>query len=162
MQRLDELQTIVSRDTPERVFQAVLSGTAEGDTVAQRVISALPMRERREVAGAVLQRLGRATPGQQNAAGDAFSSETFLTNLARMSEPARKTLLGRTDLNGLLDKIGQLASVADVRREGGRIITAAAPLSDDDLTRIINNRTLPERARVHALSERARRRRAAT
>lgn len=121
MQRLDELQTIVSRDTPERVFQAVLSGTAEGDTVAQRVISALPMRERREVAGAVLQRLGRATPGQQNAAGDAFSSETFLTNLARMSEPARKTLLGRTDLNGLLDKIGQLASVADVRREGGRI-----------------------------------------
>lgn len=45
---------------------------------------------------------------------------------------------------------------------GPDIITAAAPLSDDDLTRIINNRTLPERARVHALSERARRRRAAT
>lgn len=121
MQRLDELQTIVSRDTPERVFQAVLSGTSEGDTIAQRVISALPMRERREVAGAVLQRLGRATPSQQNAAGDAFSSETFLTNLARMSQPARKTLLGRTDLNGLLDKIGQLASVADVRREAGRV-----------------------------------------
>ena len=121
MQRLDELQTIVSRDTPERVFRAVLQGTSEGDTVAQRVISALPMRERREVAGAVLQRLGRATPGQQNAAGDAFSSETFLTNLARMSEPARKTLLGRTDLDGLLDKIGQFASVADVRREAGRV-----------------------------------------
>ena len=121
MQRLDELQTIVTRDTPEKIFQAVMSGTAEGDTIAARVISALPMRERREVAAAALQRLGRAAPGQQNAAGDAFSSETFLSNLARMSSSARKTLLGRTDFDGVMDKIAQFASVADVRREGGRI-----------------------------------------
>lgn len=121
MTRLDDLSTIVNRDTPEKVFQAVIAGTAEGDTIASRVISALPMRERREVAAAVLQRLGRATPGQQNAAGDAFSSETFLTNLARMSEPARKTLLGRTDLDGVLDKIGQFAGVAGTRREAGRV-----------------------------------------
>ncbi len=131
MQRLDELQSIVSRATPEKVFQAVVSGTAEGDTLAKRVISALPAGERREVAAAVLQRLGRAAPGQQNAAGDAFSSETFLTNLSKMSKDARHTLLGRTNLEGVLEKVRQFAAVADTRREAGRVFpnpsgTAAA------------------------------------
>ena len=121
MERLEQLSGIVGRDSPEKIFQATIAGTAEGNTVAQRVISALPKQERREVAAAVLQRLGRATPGQQNAMGDAFSAETFLTNLAKMSPEARGTLFGRTDVDGVLDRLGQFAGVAEVRREGGRV-----------------------------------------
>jgi hypothetical protein len=121
LQRLEELSGIVGRDSPEKVFQAAIAGTAEGDTIARRVISALPKSERREVAAAVLQRLGRATPGQQNAVGDAFSSETFLTNLSKLSPAARNTLFGRTDLDGVLDRMGQFAGVADVLRDGKRI-----------------------------------------
>ena len=120
-ERLEQLAGIVGRDSPEKIFQAAIAGTAEGNTIAQRVISALPKQERREVAAAVLQRLGRATPGQQNAMGDAFSSETFLTNLAKLSPEARGTLFGRTDLEGVIDRLGQFAGVAEVRREGGRV-----------------------------------------
>lgn len=119
--RLEELQSIVNRDAPERIFQAVVSGTAEGDTIARRVVSALPMAERREVAAALIQRLGRAAPGQQNAMGDAFSSEVFLSNLAKLSPAARKTLLGRTDLDGVLERLDKFALVADARREGGKV-----------------------------------------
>ena len=121
MNRLDELSGIITKDSPEKIFNAAIAGTAEGDTIARRVISALPMRERREVSAALLQRLGRATPGQQNAAGDAFSSETFLTNLSKMSPAARNTLFGRTDIDGVIEKLEQFAAVADSRREGGRI-----------------------------------------
>ena len=121
MARLEDLSGIVTKDSPEKIFNAAIAGTAEGDTIARRVISALPMRERREVSGALLQRLGRATPGQQNATGDAFSSETFLTNLSKMSPAARGTLFGRTDVNGVIEKLQQFAVVADSRREGGRI-----------------------------------------
>lgn len=121
MRRLEELQSIVGRDAPEKVFSAAVSGTAEGDTIAKRVISALPGQERREVASALLHRLGRATPGQQNAAGDAFSSESFLTNLAKMSPEARATLFGRTGMDGVLDRLDSFAKVANTRREGGRI-----------------------------------------
>lgn len=121
LERLEQLSGIVGRDSPEKIFQAAIAGTAEGNTIAQRVISALPKQERREVAAAVLQRLGRATPGQQNAMGDAFSAETFLTNLAKMSPEARGTLFGRTDLEGVIDRLGQFAGVAEVRREGGRV-----------------------------------------
>ena len=119
--RLEELSGIVTKDSPEKVFTAAVAGTAEGDTIAKRVISALPMQERREVSAALLQRLGRATPGQQNAVGDAFSAETFLTNLSKMSPTARQTLFGRTDVDGVIEKLQQFAAVADSRREGGRI-----------------------------------------
>lgn len=119
--RLEEVSTIVARDTPEKIFLGAISGTAEGDTVVKRVISMIPKSQRREVAAAVLQRMGRATPGQQNAEGNAFSSETFLTNLSKLSEPARKTLFGRTDVEGIEAQLGQFAKVAESRRDGGRV-----------------------------------------
>lgn len=121
MARLEELSGIVAKDSPEKIFNAAVSGTAEGDTVARRVISALPAQERREVAAALLQRLGRAAPGQQNAAGDAFSSETFLTNLSKLSTAARQTIFGRTDVDGVMNQLEQFATVAASRKVGGKI-----------------------------------------
>lgn len=119
--RLEEVSAIVARDTPEKIFLGAISGTAEGDTIVKRVISMIPKSQRREVAAAVLQRMGRATPGQQNAEGNAFSSETFLSNLSKLSEPARKTLFGRTDVEGIEAQLGQFAKVAESRRDGGRV-----------------------------------------
>lgn len=119
--RLEDLSGIVSKDSPEKIFNAAISGTAEGDTIVKRVIDALPMQERREVAAAVLQRLGRAAPGQQNAMGDAFSSEAFLSNLSKLSPQAKQTIFGRTDLGGVLGQIEHYAHVADFRRMGGKV-----------------------------------------
>lgn len=123
MEKLERLSGIVSKDAPEKIFQATISGTSEGATVARRVINALPMAERREVAAAVLQRLGRATPGQQNAIGDAFSSETFLTNLSRMSPIARHTLFGRTNIPEIEQQVASLATVAAARRNGSKVFS---------------------------------------
>lgn len=119
--RLEELNGIVTRDTPEAVFRAATSGTQEGSTIAKRVVSVLPQAERREVAAALLQRMGRAAPGQQGAAGDAFSSEAFLSNLSRMSPEARQTLFGRTDVEGVLTRIDDFATLAEARRQGGKM-----------------------------------------
>ena len=121
MARLEQLQGIIAKDSPEKIFNAAISGTAEGDTIAKRVISALPMRDRTEVAGALLQRLGRASPGAQNAMGDAFSTDTFLSNLSKLSPEARQTIFGRTDVDGVMDQLNQFAQVAAIRRAGGRI-----------------------------------------
>lgn len=119
--RLEELSGLVGRDAPEKVFMAAISGTAEGDTIARRVISAIPKSERREFAAAMLQRLGRATPGQQNAEGDAFSSQTFLTNLAKLSKDARQTIFGRTDDKGILAQVENMGKVAENFREGSKV-----------------------------------------
>ncbi len=121
LERLDQLSGIVAKDAPEKVFNAAISGTVEGDTIIKRVINALPKQERREVAAAVLQRMGRATSAQQNAMGDAFSSETFLSNLSKLSPASRKTIFGRTDIEGIENQIDNFAKVAEMRREGGKI-----------------------------------------
>lgn len=121
MRRLEELSGIVGRDAPEKVFSAAIAGTAEGDTIIKRVMSALPLEERNQVAAAVLQRMGRATAGQQNAMGDAFSPETFLTSLSKMSPPARQTIFGATNSDDLLKRLGQIAKISETRREGGKV-----------------------------------------
>lgn len=131
MQRLEDMSSILSRDAPERVFSAALAGTSEGDTIVKRVVSALPKEQRKDLAAAVIQKLGRSTPGQQDADLGAFSSETFLTNLSKLSLAARQTIFGRTGVDGIMDKVKTLAAIAESRRDGGKVFpngsgTAAA------------------------------------
>lgn len=121
MQRLDQLETIVNRDAPEKIFKAATTGLADGGTQINRLMKSLPMENRREVAAAVLQRLGRAKNGQQNEMGDAFSSETFLTNLAAMSLPARRALFSNSGFPGLEQKIQTMGKMAASRREGAQV-----------------------------------------
>lgn len=121
MQRLDQLESVINRDAPEKIFRAATSGLSEGGTTIARVMKSMPLENRREVTAAVLQRLGRAKPGQQNEMGDAFSSETFLTNLASMSAQARRALFGGSGYPGLEERVNQLGAVANMRREGARV-----------------------------------------
>ena len=121
MQRLDQLETIVNREAPERIFKAATSGLSDGGTQIHRLMKSMPEENRREVAAAVLQRLGRARNSSQNEMGDAFSSETFLTNLAAMSGPARMALFANSGFPGLRQKIETMGKMAANRREGSQV-----------------------------------------
>lgn len=119
--RLDDLAAVAGKDTPEKIFNAAMMGTADGDTVLQRVVSALPKMNRRDLAAAVVKRMGRATAGNQNDAGDAFSTNTFLTNWNKLSPEARSTLFGRIGEAGLTDELMNLAKVSSNIREGSKV-----------------------------------------
>jgi len=121
MQLLEQLEGVINKDAPEKIFRAATAGMGEGGTTINRVMQAMPMENRREVAAAVLQRLGRARPGQQNEMGDAFSSETFLTNLAGMSPEARRALFGSLGVDGLEARITEMGRMAATRREGAQV-----------------------------------------
>ena len=121
IQRLDQLETIVNREAPERVFKAAISGLADGGTQINRLMKSMPEENRREVAAAVLQRMGRAKNSAQNEMGDAFSSETFLTNLAAMSLPARRALFSNSGFPGLEEKVMTMGRMAANRREGAQV-----------------------------------------
>ncbi len=121
MERMDQLEKIVNRDTPEKIFKAATSNLAEGGTTIRRVMQSLPLDNRREVTAAVLQRLGKAKNGMQNEVSDVFSSETFLTNLAAMSPAARKAIFDSSGYPGLGAKILQMGRMASVRREGAQV-----------------------------------------
>lgn len=120
-ERMDQLASIVNKDAPEKIFRAATTGMNEGGTQITRLMKSLPAQERREVTAAVLQRMGRARAGQQNEMGDAFSSETFLTNLASMSPQARNALFANSGVPNLQSKINLMGRMASVRRESAQV-----------------------------------------
>lgn len=122
LSRLDDLASVAGRDTPEKLFNAAMMGSVDGDTILKRIVSAIPKTNRRDLAGAVVRRMGRATAGNQNDVGDTFSTSTFLTNWNKLSPEARSTLFGRIGEAGLLDELMNLAKVSSNIRDGSRYL----------------------------------------
>lgn len=121
IQRLEQLESVVNRDAPEKIFKAATSGLSDGGTQINRVMKSMPIENRREVAAAVLQRLGRARNSAQDEMGTAFSPESFLTNLAAMSPPARTALFANAGFPGLRQRVEQMGKMASLRREGAQV-----------------------------------------
>jgi len=110
-EKMDVLQTVIDRQSPEQIFQAATSGTREGYTRIRTVMNALPEDGKRALASAFVRRLGRAVPSQQNAAGDLFSTQTFIKNYSMLKPQARDALFGKmgTFFRSDLDKIAATA-----------------------------------------------------
>ena len=120
MKRLETLDPIIGRSTPEKIFQAATSGTQEGATTLRAVTRSLPEDAQKTLAATVLRRMGIAAAGKQNETGELFSTETFLTNWNKLHPDAKQALFSKYgfDFTNALDKI---AKVAANRREGAKI-----------------------------------------
>ncbi|TCT09486.1 glycoside hydrolase family 73 protein [Paralcaligenes ureilyticus] len=123
MGRLEGLSSVMGKDSPEKIFQAAMAGTNEGDTILKRVVSAIPKENRKDLAATVISRMGRATPGNQNDLGDVFSTQTFLTNWNKLSPEAKQTLFGRIGDAETMGTLNNLANVAANIKTGSRVFT---------------------------------------
>jgi hypothetical protein len=113
--RREFLDTVVDKaGGPEAVYQAATNGTKQGATKIGGVISALDPGQQNLVRATVLDRLGRALPGQQNAAGNAFNSSTFLSNWSKLDPAAKDALFGASGapktLRASLDSLAETMS----------------------------------------------------
>jgi hypothetical protein len=118
--RLEQVAPIVGKDAPEKVFQAAMSGTKEGATNLKATLDMVPKDSRKAVASTVLRRMGLANPSNQDDLGEAFSTETFLTNWNKLSGDAKNVLFDRLggDYRKSLDEV---AKVASNLREGSKV-----------------------------------------
>lgn len=122
MERLDRVQPFVSPDAPEQSFQLLNRTLADNTSTFQAVKKVLPEGARGTVAATVIDKLGKATPGQQNAAGDAWSPETFLTNWNRMSAKGRRELFsGFPNAPQVQRDVEAAAKSASMMRETSRM-----------------------------------------
>lgn len=113
MRRLEVVQNVIERNGgPEAVFKAATSGTKEGATTLRAVMQSLPTEGQKTVAATVLRRLGRAKPGVQDDLGEAFSTETFLTNWNSMAPEAKVVLFNRfgPEFRKNMDTVARTAS----------------------------------------------------
>ena len=119
--RIERIEAVIKRKGgPERIFQAAMSGTKDGATTLRSLMQSLPVAGRRMVTSAVLRRLGVARASSQNATGDAFSTETFLTNWNNLSREAKRTLFDRQGATFRRD-MDRIARFASNLREGSQI-----------------------------------------
>lgn len=119
--RLETVQRVIDKNGgPEKVFEAAMSGTRDGGTTLRAVMQSLPQDGQKAVTAAVIKRMGLATPGVQDAAGDVFSAQTFLTNWNRVSPEAKRALFDRhgPQFSNDMDRI---ARVAQNIRDGSKV-----------------------------------------
>jgi len=111
--RIEQVQRVIDKNGgPEHVFNAAMSGTRDGGTTLRAVMQSLPREGQQALTGAVIKRMGLATPGAQDAAGDVFSSSTFMTNWSKLSAEAKRSLFDRygKDFSANMDRIARVAS----------------------------------------------------
>lgn len=89
---------------------------------ALRAMASLPLDVRKTVTATAVDRLGRATPGQQNAEGSAFSPQTFLTNYNKLAPEGKAALFGTIPQGPYVKgKLDAIAKSAEMIRDSGKV-----------------------------------------
>lgn len=104
----------------EQVLAAINQAARGNAQRLEQFMRALPPEEAGVVRATIIDRLGRATSGQQDDAGQAFSLQTFLTNWDKI-ETGRKTLFDPATRSALDD----LAKIASANRDAGRYLNTS-------------------------------------
>ena len=122
------LEKIAKMEEPGKVYEWALSGSRDDATRLARIRRSLNADEWDDFSGTVLGRMGLSNPGVQDAAGEAFSPATFLTNWNKLSPQAKNTLFGGTryaQLRPSLDSLTRtIGSMKEVDRLGNPSGTA--------------------------------------
>ena len=132
----DTMEKIVRFDADEKAFKFALNSGRDGGSALTRMKRHFTKEEWDVVSASVLNQLGNATPGMQDAAGDVFSINTFMTNWNRLAQEAKDALFGsaenkvmRQSLDDLVEVIGELRNIkryANVSNTSGSIHTLLA------------------------------------
>lgn len=112
------LQKAANQDYPEKLFNYTLSGSKDGANRILDIRRSLQPQEWEILAGAQLRLMGRAQNSAQDAAEEVFSTETFLTNWARMDKEAKRAMFSGTKYKGMWRELNDVAEVFSRIREG--------------------------------------------
>jgi hypothetical protein len=127
MERAETLAPFASKAAPEDAYTSLV-GTVTGgkNSVFDSVKKSLPEGVRGQVAGTVIENLGKAANGKQNAAGDVWSPETFLTNWNKLgADGQRKVLSGFPNADEVRSSIESVAKSTAMMRENNLFSNAS-------------------------------------
>ncbi|MDT0507536.1 hypothetical protein [Novosphingobium sp. MMS21-SN21R] len=105
----------------EQVLSSLETATKTNGGRLGKFLASLPDEDAASVRGTLVQELGKANAGAQNAAGDAFSLGSFLTNWNKMSSSAKSQMFGG-ELRAALE---DLARVAQGTKEAQRFANSS-------------------------------------
>jgi hypothetical protein len=113
------IQPLIKAKTPEKVYQLAFSGSEQGGTNLNRVLRVLKPEQKEFVRGSVVKEMGTQKAGLQNAEGDIFSPNKFLTEYNKLQKvgtdkyiftPSQRESLGT--LNKAISSIKETSKLA--------------------------------------------------
>lgn len=113
---------LVKQANPEKVFDALQTGSKKGAVEVRTVMKSLPVEARDEVVSATLSRMGQVRPSDQTAAGTKFSAETFLTQWNQLNPEAKVSLFSGSSNHQMLKDLDTIAQAASVMRQSGKAL----------------------------------------
>lgn len=116
VEQIDEvLQPIVGKGAAkggEQILETIESmarGKMGGNARLSRLLAEMPDDYADQVRATIINRIGKANPGAQNADGDAFAPSTFLTNWNKLTPQAKSSLFADPKLRRNLDDIALIS-----------------------------------------------------
>jgi hypothetical protein len=100
-------------NTDEEAYRYAMSTLGDGGTRLRRLRRQFEPEEWDTIAASVLEKMGLAKAGAQDASGEVFSVNTFVTNWSKMSPEAKNALFGGNrykEMRGGLDTFVEVAS----------------------------------------------------
>jgi len=120
--RAEDLNGIANRSTPEGAYGAVAGSLKSGPTVYERLRGAITPEARQKVVATVVDDMGYASPGLQNADGTVWSARSFLTNYNRLEPDARTALFTRlAGGQGYADNLSKVAKAAEMMGDSAKV-----------------------------------------
>jgi len=124
------MNKIMQYDAEEKAYNFALSGAEYGGSMLGKLKTLFKPEEWDTVSASVLNKLGKASAGQQDATGELFSINTFLTNWNKMSPEAKEVLFntkGNKETYQALNKLtGLMSKLKEVGRSQNTSNTAGA------------------------------------
>lgn len=115
----DYLERIATKVDTDKIFSAVAKG-GEGTKTINAVKRSLKPEEWEVVASNVIRRMGRSNSGAQNAEGDAFSIDKFVTDWDKLGAAKKALFSGSDNLNSYYDDLSKIARIASTVKQSGR------------------------------------------
>lgn len=122
MNRLERVRSFADKEAaPESIYNRLVKASETGSSTLQAVKKSLTNDTRGQMAGTVIEQLGKATAGRQNAAGNVWSPETFLTNWNKIKSGRSDILSGFKDADKVRAQVEAVAEATSMMRDNSKM-----------------------------------------
>lgn len=113
--RMDRVENVLGKvlgksRQPEDIFNALVPKDASQVNKLRLTMRSLPASDRKVVTDAIVDRLGKATAGNQNELGDAWSAHTFMTNWNKLGGAAKQAVFPNDAMRLKMDQMARVAN----------------------------------------------------
>jgi hypothetical protein len=123
-----KINPLIEAKTPEAVYAMATSGTKQGGSNIRGIMKTLAPEQKEFVQGTITKRMGLANAGEQDATGEVFSPNKFLTEWSKLSPEAKANIYDKNQvlaINNLNKAIDTIKATSKAKQSSNNLPYAA-------------------------------------